>query len=85
MITSSTNLVSEIRSLRKEYDRIQERHRFKSSREIVAEYTRLADNVIFRIVHYAEQTGVLPLEFPMAILAVGGYGREELNVILILT
>ena len=81
MITSSTNLVSEIRSFcEKEYDRIQERHRFGvSSREIVAEYTRLADNVIFRIVRHAEQTGVLPLEFPMAILAVGGYGREELN------
>ena len=80
-MTSTANLVSEIRSFcQKEYDRIQQRHRFGvNGREIVAEYTRLADNVIFRIVRQAEQTGILPLEFPVAILAVGGYGREELN------
>ena len=81
MITSNTNLVSEIQSFcEKEYERIQERHRFGvSSREIVSEYTRLADNVIFRIVRQAEQMEVLPPEFPMAILAVGGYGLILVN------
>ena len=80
-MSSTAKLVSEIQSFcQQEYDRIYQRHRFGiSGREIVQEYTRLADNVIHRIIRQAEQEGILSEEYPLAILALGGYGREELS------
>ncbi|MDP6595640.1 MAG: [protein-PII] uridylyltransferase [Candidatus Poribacteria bacterium] len=80
-MSSTSKLVSEIQSFcRQEYDRISQRHRFGiSGREIVQEYTRLADNVIHRIIRQAEQEGILSGGYPLAILALGGYGRAELS------
>lgn len=80
-MSSTAKLVSEIQSFcQQEYDRIYQRHRFGiSGREIVQEYTRLADNVIHRIIRQAKQAGILSEEYPLAILALGGYGREELS------
>lgn len=64
----------------KERERIYSRHQFGiSGREIVEEYTRLTDNVIQRIYHAATQKKILPETPYLAILALGGYGREELN------
>ena len=64
----------------KERERIYSRHRFGiGGREIVEEYTRLTDNVIQRIYHAATQEQILPESPHLAILALGGYGREELN------
>lgn len=68
----------------KERERIYSRHRFGiGGREIVQEYTRLADNVIQRIYQSAiraENGGPkLSEDTPIAILALGGYGRETLN------
>ena len=64
----------------KERERIYNRHRFGiGGKEIVEEYTRLADNVILRIYHAAIQDGILPEDPPMTILALGGYGRQALN------
>ena len=63
-----------------ERTRIENRHRFGiSGTEIVEEYTRLADNVIQRIYQASIQGGILSKEMPLAILAVGGYGRGALN------
>ncbi len=60
-----------------ERERIYSRHQFGiGGREIVEEYTRLADTVIRRI--YQHAVGA-PESVPIAILALGGYGREELN------
>lgn len=64
----------------KERERIYSRHHFGiGGKEIVEEYTRLTDNVIQRIYHAATQSKILPEEPYLAILALGGYGREELN------
>ena len=64
----------------KERERIYNRHQFGiGGKEIVEEYTRLADNVIKRIYHAAIQTDILPEDTPMTILALGGYGRQALN------
>ena len=64
----------------KERERIYARHQFGiGGREIVEEYTRLTDNVIQRIYHAATQGKILPESPHLAILALGGYGREELN------
>lgn len=68
----------------KERERIYTRHRFGiGGREVVEEYTRLADNVIQRIYQSAikAENGDprLPEDAPIAILALGGYGRETLN------
>ena len=64
----------------KERERIYSRHQFGiGGREIVEEYTRLTDNVIQRIYHAATQEKILPESPHLAILALGGYGREELN------
>ena len=68
----------------KERNRIYSRHQFGiGGREIVEEYTRLADNVIQRIYQSAIRTDsnspLLSADMPVAILALGGYGREELN------
>ncbi len=68
----------------KERERIYTRHRFGiGGREIVEEYTRLADNVIQRIYQSAIKADDggprLSEDAPIAILALGGYGRETLN------
>ena len=78
-------LVEELKDFcAKERERIYSRHCFGiGGREIVEEYTRLADIVIQRIYQAAiraENGGPsLPEDAPIAILALGGYGREALN------
>ena len=78
-------LVEELRDFcAKERDRIYSRHCFGiGGREVVEEYTRLADNVIQRIYQSAVKAengrSGLPEDAPIAILALGGYGRETLN------
>ena len=63
-----------------ERTRIENRHRFGiGGTEIVEEYTRLADNVIQRIYQAGIQGEIVSKEMPLAILAVGGYGRAALN------
>ena len=63
-----------------ERTRIENRHRYGiRGKEIVEEYTYLADNVIQRIYQASIQGGILSKEMPLAILAVGGYGRVALN------
>ena len=63
-----------------ERTRIENRHRFGiGGTEIVEEYTRLADNVIQRIYQAGIQGEIISKEMPLAILAVGGYGRAALN------
>ena len=78
-------LVNELKDFcAKERERIYSRHRFGiGGREVVEEYTRLADNVIQRIYQSAVKADNggprLPEDAPIAILALGGYGREALN------
>lgn len=78
-------LVEELKDFcTKERERIYSRHCFGiGGREVVAEYTRLADNVIQRIYQSAikAENGAprLPEDAPIAVLALGGYGREALN------
>ena len=78
-------LVEELKDFcTKERERIYSRHRFGiGGREVVAEYTRLADNVIQRIYQSAVKSdngrSGLPDDASIAILALGGYGREALN------
>ncbi len=63
-----------------ERTRIENRHRFGiGGTEIVEEYTHLADNVIQRIYQASIQSGLISKDMPLAILAVGGYGRAALN------
>ena len=78
-------LVEELKDFcAKERERIYSRHCFGiGGREIVEEYTRLADNVIQRIYQAAIRADnggpTLSEDTPIAILALGGYGRESLN------
>ena len=78
-------LVEELKDFcAKERERIYSRHCFGiGGREIVEEYTRLADNVIQRIYQAAIRADnggpKLSEDTPIAILALGGYGRETLN------
>ena len=78
-------LVEELKDFcAKERERIYSRHCFGiGGREIVEEYTRLADIVIQRIYQAsirADNGGSkLSEDIPIAILALGGYGREALN------
>ena len=61
-------------------DRIEKCHRFGlGGIEIVEEYTRLADNVVQQIYEDGIQREMLPENAPLTILALGGYGRAELN------
>ena len=61
-------------------DRIEKCHRFGlGGIEIVEEYTRLADNVVQQIHEDGIQRGMLQEDTPLTILALGGYGRAELN------
>ena len=78
-------LVEELKDFcAKERERIYSRHCFGiGGREIVEEYTRLADIVIQRIHQAAIRAdnggSKLSEDTPIAILALGGYGRETLN------
>lgn len=78
-------LVEELKDFcAKERERIYSRHCFGiGGREIVEEYTRLADIVIQRIYQAAIRAdnggSKLSEDIPIAILALGGYGRETLN------
>ncbi len=74
-------LVKQLKTLcAQERKRIENRHRFGiTGTEIVGEYTHLADNVIQRIYQAAIHDGIISKEMPLAILAVGGYGRAALN------
>ena len=78
-------LVEELKDFcTKERERIYSRHCFGiGGREVVEEYTRLADNVIQRIYQSAikaeNDAPRLPEDAPIAVLALGGYGREALN------
>ena len=78
-------LVEELKDFcAKERERIYSRHCFGiGGKEIVEEYTRLADNVIQRIYQAAIRADnggpTLSEDTPIAILALGGYGRETLN------
>ena len=63
-----------------ERDRIEKCHRFGlGGIEIVEEYTRLADNVVRQIHEDGIQREMLQKDAPLTILALGGYGRAELN------
>ncbi|HIN29573.1 TPA: [protein-PII] uridylyltransferase [Candidatus Poribacteria bacterium] len=65
----------------KERDRIRNRHQFGiGGQEIVLEYTCLADSVVKRIYRSTLEEGILLARTPVVILAVGGYGREDLNL-----
>ncbi|MFB3042090.1 MAG: [protein-PII] uridylyltransferase, partial [Candidatus Poribacteria bacterium] len=81
MQQENNSLVEELKSFcTQERERIYGRHRFGiSGREIVEEYTLLADSVIRRIYQSAIQKRIVPENIPLAILALGGYGRQELN------
>ena len=82
---NNRTLVEELKDFcAKERELIYTRHRFGiGGREVVGEYTRLADNVIQRIYQSAVKAdngrSRLPEDAPIAILALGGYGRETLN------
>ena len=82
---NNRTLVEELKDFcAKERERIYSRHCFGiGGREIVEEYTRLADNVIQRIYQAAIRADnggpKLSEDTPIAILALGGYGRETLN------
>ena len=81
MQQENNSLVEELKNFcTQERERIYGRHRFGiSGREIVEEYTLLADSVIRRIYQSAMQKRIVPENIPLAILALGGYGRQELN------
>ena len=65
----------------KERERIRNRHQFGiDGQEIVLEYTNLADSVVKRIYRSALEAKIISEGAPVAILAVGGYGREDLNL-----
>jgi [protein-PII] uridylyltransferase len=82
---NNRTLVEELKDFcAKERERIYSRHCFGiGGREIVEEYTRLADIVIQRIYQAAIRADngepKLSEDTPIAILALGGYGRETLN------
>jgi [protein-PII] uridylyltransferase len=68
-----------------ESDRIMTRHRHRVStapvlsREIMQEHTNLADTVIRRIYGRARAGGEVDPDRTLSVVALGGYGREELN------
>ena len=68
-----------------ERDRIMTRHRYRgaeapvASREIMLQHTNLADTVIRRIHARARDEGEVDPDAALAVVALGGYGREELN------
>jgi len=67
------------------WERIQTRHRYLaegiyvSGREIMLEHTRLADSVLLRLFADAQEEGILPEDPTLTLIALGGYGRQELN------
>ena len=68
-----------------EWERIASRHRhhsgggYVSGREIMQEHTRLADTIIRRLVRSCVEDDILQKNVPLTMVALGGYGREELN------
>ena len=65
----------------KERERIRNRHQFGiGGQEIVLEYTNLADSVIKRIYRSTLEENIISEGTPIAVLAIGGYGREDLNL-----
>lgn len=68
-----------------ERDRIMTRHRYRvadapvASREIMLQHTALADTVVRRIYGEARDAGEVDRDSAVAVVALGGYGREELN------
>ncbi len=68
-----------------ESDRSMARHRHRvstapvPSREIMQEHTNVADTVIRRIYTRARADGEVDPDQTLTIIALGGYGREELN------
>ena len=79
--SESQALVAQLKALSADgRDRIEKCHRFGlGGIEIVEEYTRLADNVVQQIYEDGVERGMLPEDAPLTILALGGYGRAELN------
>ena len=79
--SETQSLVAQLKALSVDgRDRIEKCHRFGlGGIEIVEEYTRLADNVVQQIYEDGIQRGMLPEDAPLTILALGGYGRAELN------
>ncbi len=79
--SETQSLVAQLKALSVDgRDRIEKCHRFGlGGIEIVEEYTRLADNVVQQIYQDGIQRGMLPEDAPLTILALGGYGRAELN------
>ncbi|MDA1191917.1 MAG: [protein-PII] uridylyltransferase [Candidatus Poribacteria bacterium] len=78
--------VAELRQfIAAERQRIIERHHYQSEgivisgREIMQEHTRVADTVLLRLYGYARDAGQLDEETTLTVVALGGYGREELN------
>lgn len=74
-------LVTQLKALSADgRNRIEKCHRFGlGGIEIVEEYTRLADSVVRQVYEDGIQRGMLPEDAPFTILALGGYGRAELN------
>ncbi|MEO2004280.1 MAG: DUF294 nucleotidyltransferase-like domain-containing protein, partial [Candidatus Poribacteria bacterium] len=68
-----------------ERDRIMTRHRYRvadapvASREIMLQHTALADTVVRRVYGEARDAGEVHRDASVAVIALGGYGREELN------
>ena len=76
------NLNAELKAFcLKERERIRNRHQFGiGGQEIVLEYTNLADSVVKRIYQSTLEEKIISEGTQVAILAVGGYGREDLNL-----
>lgn len=79
--SETQSLVAQLKALSVDgRDRIEKCHRFGlGGIEIVEEYTRLADNVVQQVYDDGIQRGMLPEDAPLTVLALGGYGRAELN------
>jgi [protein-PII] uridylyltransferase len=69
-----------------EWERITRRHHYRGpagehvpGREIMQEHTLLADTVLRRVLAAAVGEGLFPDGAPLTLVALGGYGRAELN------
>ena len=71
--------------LESEWERIVSRHRpqpdgtYVAGKEILQEHTKLADLLLRRIYRSSTKDNILAEDASVAMVAVGGYGREELN------